>query len=227
MVILFDVLGTLFSLNKVMDRFRDQGIPQEVMELWFEKLMQTAMASALTRKYFPLDVLARSTLLQVFAQKKVHEKQLERILTALQEIEPHGDARGCLRTLRDDGHRLVALSNLSYDETERLMLRSGLYGEFERFYSADMARACMPHPALYELVFRTMFVGPYESCMVAAYGWNVLGAHAVGMSTIYIERAEKLWPFPGSPAGFIVSNLRDIPFAVASRLEHEGLKEAA
>lgn len=227
MIILFDVIGTLFSLNRVRDRFRQIGVRQELVEVWFLKLAQSAMAATLARKYAPFELLAPSTLRQIFALEHLDENLLEKAAGAFREVEPCGDARGCLRTLRKEGHRLVALSNSSYEDTERLLDRAGLLPEFERFYSADMVRACKPHPALYEMVFRTMFVGPYDCCMVSAHGWDILGAQSLGMTSAYVNRYEKVWPFPGAPGGFVVTNLRDVPFAVSSYLEAESLKKAA
>ncbi len=227
MLIMFDVIGTLFSLNRIRDRFREAGLREDLALLWFTRLTQSAMAATLASKYVPLALLARSTLKQLLLQEQASEQQLDGLVGSLEEIEPYGDARGCLRTLRDDGHQLVALSNGGYEDTERLLKRSGLGMELDRFYSADMVKACKPHPALYDLVFRTMFVGPYDCCMVAAHGWDILGAQSRGMLTIYVNRLEKLWPFPQGPEGFVVNNLRDVPFAIASQKELGDMKEAA
>jgi 2-haloacid dehalogenase len=217
MLVIFDVIGTLFSLNRIREIFLEKGLRHELADLWFTKMTQSAMAATLAGNYMPLALIARSTLKQLLVQEQIDERHLDEIAAGLLEIEPYGDARGCLRTLREDGHRVVAISNGGYEETEQLLRRSGLGLELERFYSADMARACKPHPALYDLIFRTLFVGPYDCCMVAAHGWDILGAQSRGMATVYVNRLEKFWPFPNSPEGFVVSNLRDVPFAIASQ----------
>jgi 2-haloacid dehalogenase len=227
MLVIFDVIGTLFSLNRVKDRFRERGVRQELADLWFAKITQSAMAATLANKYIPFSLIAHSTLKQLFLREQIPEPHLDELAASLREIEPYGDARGCLRSLREDGHQLVAVSNGSYGDTERLLERSGLGLELHRFYSADMVKACKPHPAVYDLVFRTMFIGPYDCCMVAAHGWDILGGQSRGMATVYVNRLEQAWPVPGSPEGFVVNNLRDVPFAIASQRETGNLKEAA
>jgi FMN phosphatase YigB (HAD superfamily) len=32
--------------------------------------------------------------------------------------------------------------------------------------------------------------------LVAAHGWDVLGARAVGMDAVWVDRVEHRWPFP-------------------------------
>jgi 2-haloacid dehalogenase len=227
MLVLFDVIGTLFSLNRISERFREKGLREELGKVWHARMTQSAMAATLAGNYMPLSLIARSSLKQLLLQEQADDRHLDEIAASLYDIEPYGDARGCLRALREEGHRTVAVSNAGYEETERLLRRSGLDLELERFYSADMARACKPHPALYDLVFRTMFVGPYDCCLVAAHGWDIMGAQSRGMATVYVNRLERIWPFPNNPEGFVVTNLRDVPFAIASRHDAGTRKEAA
>lgn len=218
MVVIFDVVGTLFSLDKVRDRFRDAGIRPEIMELWFDRVLQWAMASTLAGKYTPSTILAHSALQQLFALQNIDEEHLDGVLGSLQEIEPWDDARECLRTLRSDGYRLVALTNSGIDDTERLLERSGLRKEFEGLYSADDAKACKPHHAPYAAVLRTMFVVPLDCCLVTAHEWDILGAQSVGMHTVYVNRLEKQWSFPTSPSS-IVSSLCEVPDAISRQFD--------
>jgi 2-haloacid dehalogenase len=211
MLVIFDIVGTLFSLEKVKNRFQDNGVRPELMELWLARVQQMSMAATLAGKYIPFKVLASCTLKQLFALENIHERYFDDILDTLEDIEPWDDAGECLRGLRTDGHRIAALTNCDSEEVERLLLRSGLKKELERVYSADIAKACKPHPALYELLFRTMFAAPYECCMVTAHEWDIFGAESLGMNTVYINRLEKQWPFPESPSGFMVSSLREVP----------------
>jgi 2-haloacid dehalogenase len=211
MLVIFDMVGTVFSLSKVRSTFQKKGIGQPLMDLWFSRLLQGLMASTLAGRYCSFGALARSTLEQVFAQNNIRERYMEDVLESLQEIEPWDDARDCIHTLQRDGHRLIAMSNNDLEGTERLLLRSGLRKSFDRLYSADITKACKPHHALYELLFRTVFAAPYECCMVSAHGWDILGAGALGMNTVYVNRLEQQWAFPDPPEGFTVANLHEVP----------------
>jgi 2-haloacid dehalogenase len=137
------------------------------------------------------------------------------LLASLQEVGPWSDAGECLHALRVDGHRLVAVTDDSRDSTRLLLERTGLWKWFERILSAEAARACRPCHRMYEHLFRTVLAGPYECCLVSAHGWDVLGAEALGMHSVYVSRLEQQWPFPGNPSGFVVSSLSEVPEAIS------------
>src|SRR5207237_7413995 len=50
-----------------------------------------------------------------------------------------------------------------------------------------------PHPAPYELAIKRVGSG---ATLVAAHGWDVLGARAAGLDAVWIDREEREWPFP-------------------------------
>lgn len=228
MIILFDVPRTLFSLEKMRIRFREAGAEPDLVDLWMANIQDLSMAAALAGKFYPYRDLARSALRQLLDQKNLRVTHPNALLDTLLEIGVSGSALPCLRTLRRDGHRLVALSDCDYDDIELILEQSGLRPEFERVYSTDMVRTCKPHPALFEMVFLTLLAAPYDCCMVSVHGRDILGAQSLGLSSVYISWLEKQWPFPDSPPGFTVSGLRDVPFAIASQIEKpEALKKAA
>ena len=52
--------------------------------------------------------------------------------------------------------------------------------------------------------------------MVAAHAWDVQGAAAVGLRTIWVSRVEKAWGFPARPPGVTAASLGDVPRLVAA-----------
>ena len=81
---------------------------------------------------------------------------------------------------------------------------------FDAIYSCDEVGVCKPHPAPYQLVLNQSKSEPQNSYMVAAHAWDIMGAQAVGMKTLWISRMEKRWPFPGNPPGKVVNNLEEM-----------------
>lgn len=67
MLVIFDVVGTLFSLERIRRALRNRALPEETLELWFARLLQAAMASTLAGRYVPFKDLAESNLRQLFA----------------------------------------------------------------------------------------------------------------------------------------------------------------
>lgn len=216
MLIVFDVVGTLFSLETVQARLKEQGLSRELLPLWFARLLQGAMAATLAGRYLPFGEVAEASLRQLLAATGMPEQAAQAVVPSLRELDPWPDAAAALERLRRKGHRLVALSNSSLRTTEGLLLRGGLRDRFDAVVSADEARASKPDPRPYRLVLERYALAPGEACMVAAHGWDILGADAVGMQTVWIDRLEKRWPFPGEAPGEVAAGLEGAADLIAT-----------
>ena len=132
----------------------------------------------------------------------------------MQELAPWADAADCLQRLRDAGYCLIALTNSSAEAAEGLLGKAGVRDFFELWLSSDEAGACKPDPRPYRMALERAGCDPPAACLVAAHGWDVLGADAVGMHTVGIDRLEKRWPFPGEPPDRVAATLAQVPEAV-------------
>ncbi|MFO0754335.1 MAG: haloacid dehalogenase type II [Thermodesulfovibrionales bacterium] len=218
MIVLFDTLGTLFSFDSVRNECREQGLPEEITELWLSAMSRTSMAATLYGRYIPLNDAAEASLHQVIEAKGVHRAAAAPLLDALQRAEPREGARECLRTLRTDGHRLAILASGSSQATHSLLEKAGGTYLFDHIFSCDAVAACKPHPAPYRMALDRIHTAPADACLVSVHGWEVQGADTVGLDTIWVAELEKRWPFPGTPPGPAVSTLSEVPGALARRL---------
>jgi 2-haloacid dehalogenase len=216
MVILFDLVGTLFALDRVRDVFRRHAVPDDVLPLWFARLLHVSMASTLSGRYAPFLSAGESALRQVLALRALPADVVADTLQAMQTLTPWPDARDSLAALRAAGHTLVALSN-AHAAMERSLIDGGKLGElFTAVLSSDEVRHAKPHPAPYRMALERLGAAPARACMVAAHAWDVQGAAAVGLRTVWISRVEKGWGFPGAPPGATATGLADLPAIVAS-----------
>jgi 2-haloacid dehalogenase len=209
MLVIFDVVGTLFSLERVRQSIKAQDLPSELLPWWFGRLLQSAMAATLADRYLPFRQAAEVSLKQVLAIADRPENMAESILAEMQELTPWPDAFDCLQTLHQS-HHLVALTNSSVDAAEGLIGKAGLRDLFRGVLSTDEVRACKPDPRPYRMALARAGRKPSEAWMVAAHGWDVLGADAVGMRTVWIDRVEKRWPFPGNPPDCVAADLAQV-----------------
>jgi 2-haloacid dehalogenase len=214
MVIIFDVVGTIFSLNRVRQNFEENKLSGELVDLWFARLLQTSVAATLTGQFIPFREAAEANLKQVLAAADKPEQLAGRLLEALQELQPWPDAEDCLRKLRAQDHLLCALTNSGAEATNALLRKAGLQDVFQMVVSVEEVRKWKPHPAPYQLALERCGSQPARSCLVAAHGWDVLGAAAVGMQTVWVSRLEKRWPFPGDPPGRVAASLAQVPEAI-------------
>jgi len=211
MVIFFDLVGTLFSLDRVHEVFRRHSVPEDVLPFWFARLLHVSMASTLSGRYAPFLRCGESAMRQVLALRGQPDAVLPETLDTMQRLDPWPDTRECLIALRERGHTLVALSNAHPDMERSLIGGAGLASLFTLVLSSDEAGLAKPHPAPYRMALDRLALSAPEACMVAAHAWDVQGAAAVGLRTVWVSRVEKAWSFPGEPPGAVVAALGEIP----------------
>lgn len=190
--VVFDVMGTLFDLEPARKAFVDLGAPPAALEAWFQRILHEAATLTIVEDYRPFKELAGAALRTALAQLGLDRDETGP-LDALAELEPYPDTAGALARLRDAGLTLVALTNGAAESTERLLDRGGLRECFAEVISCDEARRFKPHRAPYELAMKRV---AGRAVMVAAHGWDVVGARAAGLDAIWVAREEKTWPFP-------------------------------
>lgn len=69
-----------------------------------------------------------------------------------------------------------------------LVRASGLQGQFRMLFSSELLGVYKPDPAAYMKALELVRVKPEEVVMVAAHAYDLRGAKAVGMKTVYIRR---------------------------------------
>jgi 2-haloacid dehalogenase len=136
--------------------------------------------------------LAASALKTTLAQLGLDAEETAP-LDALAELDAYPDAADALRQLREARFRIAVLTNGSLDSTNKLLERGGLHDLVEETMSCDEVQRFKPHPAPYELAIERVGSG---ATLVAAHGWDVLGARAAGLDAVWIDREEREWPFP-------------------------------
>lgn len=216
MIIIFDIVGTLFSFERVKALMLESGLPSTFQPWWFSTLLKHAMAGTLAGKYVPFREAAEASLRQVLALAGRPEEIVAPVVEEMSTLQPWPDAKECLEALHREGHKLGALTNSSFIAGEALIDRAGMSHLFQEVMSTDEVKACKPDPRPYRMAIERMKAKPRECCMVAAHDWDVLGADAVGMKTVWVERLENSWGLPGRPPGQVAATLADVPQAVGS-----------
>lgn len=221
-VLVLDVNETLIDIESLAPLFADLFGDERVLREWFGQLIQYSMTITLAGKYVPFPVLAQAVLRMLGDVHRVDvtDDHLDRLTTGLLTMPAHPDAAEGLATLRDNGFRLVTLTNSPPNPDGQTALQnSGLAGFFERQLSVDARRAFKPSPAVYRYVCDELRVTPGDCMMVAAHVWDTLGAQSVGFSGALItRRGNAPLPVRGLPQPNIVAgNLRELAERLGSR----------
>lgn len=188
---IFDMLGTFFSLEPLRQRLTALGAPEHALEFWFAESLRDHFALSQSDRYVPLSEVLAATLprtLAILGKGSQDPSRHELVLKGLKVLNPsEGAAEACER-LRASGFKLVALTNGGEEHTRALLERAGLMDKFAAVLSADAVGRSKPHADVYALA-RHEIEG--DAWMISAHGWDILGAHQVGLRTAWISRKEK------------------------------------
>lgn len=194
-VLVFDVNETLVDIDSLAPLFTGLFGDETVLREWFAQLVMYSMSATLADSYVNFATLAQGVLRMV---GRVHgvdvcDDDVDRLKTGLLTMPAHPDAAAGLAALRDNGFRLVTLTNSPPNPDGPTALQnSGLAEFFEQQLSVDACRAFKPAPPVYRYACETLGVAPGDCMMVAAHVWDTIGAQNVGFSAALITR-------PGNP----------------------------
>jgi 2-haloacid dehalogenase len=190
-ILVFDVNETLIDIEAMGPLFTQIfGDPRAVRE-WFGQLVVYSMTAAMSHRYVDFFTLGQAVMrmLADIHRVDITDEDLDRIKEAMLTMPAHPDVADALTELRDNGLRLVALTNSPPNPGGQNPLEhAGLGGLFERQFSVDACRTFKPDPAVYRYVCQELAVAPQDCMMVAAHVWDTLGAQSVGFSAALVTR---------------------------------------
>jgi 2-haloacid dehalogenase len=206
MLCVLDVNETLLDVAALDDFFVDLAGDVAARRAWFDLLIHHAMALTAAGRYRPFGEIAAACLVPVVAAHggtatPGHQRELgER----LRRLPAHPEVAGAVGRLRAAGFSVVTLTNSVADVAEDQLRNAGLRQLVDAVYSADQVRRLKPAPEPYRLVLADQGVTPAEAVLIAAHGWDVVGAAAVGMGTAFVSRDGRV-PLPAADAPTVVA----------------------
>lgn len=212
-VIIFDLVGTLFSLQTVTAHLEQAGLKGDC---WFQESIQAAMAATLADRYLPFRDVVELSLTNLAEINDLPAVSVPAVMESLKALQPVPGAAESLKKLKGQKARLAVLTNSSKPAAMALLERAGLGGFFEMVVSTDEVERCKPHPATYLLAVDRLDAEPDDCWMVAAHGWDIYGAAAIGLHTVWVMNRDRRWPFPGLPPGATIADIRELPDVIAT-----------
>lgn len=214
-VLVFDVNETLIDIDSIAPLFGELFGDRRVLREWFGQLVMYSMTATLSEYYVDFFTLGQGVLrmLANIYRVAITDDDVLRLKAAMLTMPAHPDVVDGLTQLRDNGFRLVTLTNSPPNPSGPTPLESaGLAGLFERQLSVDPCRAFKPSPVVYRYACQELGVAPADCMMVAAHVWDTLGAQNAGFSTALITRwGNPPLPVDGLPQpNLIVDDLRQL-----------------
>jgi 2-haloacid dehalogenase len=177
-------------------RLSELGAPEGALEAWFGRMLHSAASLTLIGEFHPFREIGETTLRTTLAQLEVEPERAGEVLQALGELNAYPDAAQAFDRLEAAGVPAVTLTNGGREHTETLLESAGLRSRVQQVLTVEEVRAYKPHPAPYQHVARTLGMPPQSLTLIAAHGWDVVGAVAAGLPATWIDRLERRWPFP-------------------------------
>lgn len=194
--VVFDVMGTVFDLSPLRGRLAKAGAPAGALEAWFGRMLHGAATLTLVGDFHPFGDVASSTLGSVLEQLGGDVGRREEVLQGLGELDPYPDAEAAFARLREAGVRIATLTNGGERHTRGLLERAKLADRVELVIAVDEVRSYKPHAAPYHHAASRLGLPLDRVALVAAHGWDVVGATSAGMAAVWVDRLERRWPFP-------------------------------
>jgi 2-haloacid dehalogenase len=196
-VAVFDVNETLSDMAPLADRFVDVGAPPQLAKTWFAALLRDGFALTSVGATEKFATLGEDLLREALGREQLNrdiDDAVEHIMSGFQSLDVHPDVPAGVRNLRQNGLRLVTLSNGSTQIAERLLTQAGIRNEFEELLSVESAGIWKPAKGAYEYASTVCAVQLAQMMLIAVHPWDIDGAARAGMATAWINRAGGRYP---------------------------------
>lgn len=201
-IIVFDVNETLLDVQTLSPYFEHMFGDKHALKEWFSLLLLHSEAATLAGPYFDFGTLAGATLEMIGTNRSqpVAEVEKKRILEAIVHLPPHPEVKQALGVLKKAGMRMVTLTNSSQKAVEQQVHNAGLTEFFEKSFSVDSIKRYKPAPETYGMVAASIGVEIGQLRLVAAHGWDILGAMQAGCAAAFVARkGQSLLPLVKPP----------------------------
>lgn len=111
--VVFDIIGTCFSLEKPRQQLLELGAPNYALELWFAQSLRDAFGLSHSGGYRPLKEILQAQLPRTFKLLNLSPSsvQLKSVMKTFSELELQPTAKEAFQTLIDADWKIVALRN--------------------------------------------------------------------------------------------------------------------
>ncbi|MYB34862.1 MAG: haloacid dehalogenase type II [Gammaproteobacteria bacterium] len=217
-VIGFDVYGTLIDTHGVITLLETMiGNSATGFSIaWREKQLEYTFRRGLMQRYQDFSACTRNAL-QHTAESHGHsftEDQFQGLIAAYETLPAFPDAVSGLEKLKDTGCEMHAFSNGQREAVDRVLENAGIRGYFGETVSVDDIETFKPSPKTYQYFMEFTGSSPDNAWLISSNGFDVIGASAVDMNTLWVRRNKQvvLDPWEFKPTAVIDSLERIVEF---------------
>jgi len=233
----FDAYGTLLDVHAAIARHRDLCGPDadRLSELWRAQQLEYTWTLTLAGQYRDFWTLTEQALdfaLARYPSVPVALKPL--LLDAYLTLDAFPDVRPCLTGLKQAGLTTAILSNGTPHMLSAALAASGIAELIDRTLSVDGLRLYKPRREVYAMATAAITAAGASDAtdvqagnvqvgnvpgdprhadivFVSSNRWDIMGATAYGLTTVWVNRAGLPDEYRAQPPSFVVSDLSALP----------------
>ncbi|WP_051224076.1 haloacid dehalogenase type II [Flavobacterium tegetincola] len=189
-VLVFDVNETLLDMTPLKKAINLLLNQEQGFRIWFGMLLHYSTVSNEIEQYHDFTTIAATTLQMAATSLDVNvsEAQIKETLAIITSLQTYPDVAKGLHLLKENGFRLITLTNSPDGALQKQLENSNLTHYFEQALSIDTVRKYKPAKETYHWAAKKLAVAPEEMMLIAAHGWDIAGASHAGLATGFIAR---------------------------------------
>ncbi|MGX9460074.1 haloacid dehalogenase type II [Shewanella sp. A14] len=211
----FDVYGTLVDPVDISQHLQQLmgDKAQEFAQLWHDKKVEYSFRRGLMQQYEDFGICTQQALqycLTVF-NVTLSDDVKQALLAKFSQLTAFEDVIPGLALLRSQGHTLAAFSNGPEMAVRTLMDNAGVLPQLDDVISVDDLKTFKPNPAVYHYLMSRTQSCPKRCWMVSSNPWDVIGAKAAGLKTVWVQRdCKRIFDPWGFEPDLTVTNLIEL-----------------
>ncbi|NBC01952.1 MAG: haloacid dehalogenase type II [Bacteroidetes bacterium] len=198
--LIVDVNGTLLDLSALDPFFSAYRGDAALRKVWFRQVKEWWLVGLGAGVHRDFGTLAQASLAALAPDAPPTTGEVDALMAGVTSLPAFPDVPYALGQLRAGGVRLVALTNGTAAAVAQQLDHAGLDGYFSHVLSAEAVGQHKPGPRPYLHAADVLGVAPADCVMVAAHDWDIHGADAAGLSTVFVARPgasySPLYPAP-------------------------------
>lgn len=209
----FDAYGTLFDVHSAASRYREAIGPawKTLSQVWRSKHLEYTWIHAQTGRHTTFWTLAGRSLDYAIATiGGVPAGVRESLLSSYRTPTAFPEVADVVASLRRSGSSVAILTNGDRDMIDEAIASAGLGGSFDAVITVHEAGVYKPDPRVYQLACDRFGVSPAAVSFQSANRWDVAGAKAFGMHSVWVNRLGAPDEYPDMPADRIVQDLKPL-----------------
>lgn len=189
-VLIFDVNETLLDMTPLKKAVNTLLNEEQGFRIWFGMLLHYSTVSNNLDEYYNFTTIAAATLEMAATSmhKKVTAKDINETLSVIKTLQTYPDVIKGLHLLKNNGFRLITLTNSPESALKEQLKNSNLTSYFEQALSIDAIAKYKPAKETYLWAAEKLAIKPEKMIMIAAHGWDIAGASNAGLATAFIAR---------------------------------------